>query len=343
MKTLHTTLMAMGIAAFANAQNPDFIKLAEYAAQAPSGHNTQPWLFEFTYDAITIHPNFDRSLPVVDGSHRELYISLGCALENMRIAARQLGYRSETSIAPTDGTISVRLTKTEPQTETLFNAISKRQTNRNVYYDSIIPQPTIDQLAALQSANGIGMQFIAKRDPRFELLTNYVMQGNTVQMNDKAFKDELLSWIRLNNREGRRSGTGLTYKVMGAPATPRCVGKAIVRMYLNPKAQNKADRERIMSSSHFVMITAPGNTIADWIHTGELLEQFLLTATNLGVSCAFVNQPCETKGVSDNLQRTMLAPSEQLMLLLRIGYAPAAAYSIRQPINNAIVNSNRSE
>ena len=26
-------------------QNPDFLFMVEYAIKAPSGHNTQPWLF----------------------------------------------------------------------------------------------------------------------------------------------------------------------------------------------------------------------------------------------------------------------------------------------------------
>ena len=47
-------------------QNPDFLFMVEYAIKAPSGHNTQPWLFRINENNIEIHPNFDRALPVVD-------------------------------------------------------------------------------------------------------------------------------------------------------------------------------------------------------------------------------------------------------------------------------------
>ena len=53
-----------------------FTELVEYALKAPSGHNTQPWRFKLTSKGLDIYPDFSRSLPVVDGNNRELYISL---------------------------------------------------------------------------------------------------------------------------------------------------------------------------------------------------------------------------------------------------------------------------
>ena len=65
----------------------DFIQIASYASKAPSGHNTQPWKFHITDSTITVLPNLDVALPVVDKNNRELFISLGCATENLCIAA----------------------------------------------------------------------------------------------------------------------------------------------------------------------------------------------------------------------------------------------------------------
>ena len=58
-----------------HAQNPDFLFMVEYAIKAPSGHNTQPWLFRINENSIEIHPNFDMALPVVDFDNRELFIN----------------------------------------------------------------------------------------------------------------------------------------------------------------------------------------------------------------------------------------------------------------------------
>ena len=56
-------------------------ELVRAATLAASGHNTQPWTFAITADGIDIHPDLARRLPAVDPSDRELWISLGCALE----------------------------------------------------------------------------------------------------------------------------------------------------------------------------------------------------------------------------------------------------------------------
>ena len=91
-----------------HAQNPDFLFMVEYAIKAPSGHNTQPWLFRINENSIEIHPNFDRALPVVDFDNRELFISLGCALENLCITALEKGYDYDVELTKT-GIITVYL------------------------------------------------------------------------------------------------------------------------------------------------------------------------------------------------------------------------------------------
>ncbi len=69
--------------------------LIRYATLAASGHNTQPWRFVIGDNTLEIHPDYTRRLPAVDPQNRELWISLGCALENLLIAARAVGYAPE--------------------------------------------------------------------------------------------------------------------------------------------------------------------------------------------------------------------------------------------------------
>lgn len=66
-----------------------------YAIPAPSSHNSQPWKFRLENNSVFIYPDYGRSLPVTDGDHHELFISLGCALENLVIAINHFGYKEE--------------------------------------------------------------------------------------------------------------------------------------------------------------------------------------------------------------------------------------------------------
>lgn len=80
----------------------DFEELVAQAVKAPSGHNTQPWHFELSGNTIEIKPDFSRSLPVVDADNRELFVSLGCATENLCIAASHKGYDATVAVNETE-------------------------------------------------------------------------------------------------------------------------------------------------------------------------------------------------------------------------------------------------
>ena len=54
----------------------DYLFMIEQATKAPSGHNTQPWLFRICEDSIEIHPDNRKTLYVVDRNRREMFVSL---------------------------------------------------------------------------------------------------------------------------------------------------------------------------------------------------------------------------------------------------------------------------
>lgn len=67
-------------------------KILKGAILAPSSHNTQPWLFEVGHSCIRLYADRTRALPVNDPDDRELVISCGCALMNLRVAAAREGW-----------------------------------------------------------------------------------------------------------------------------------------------------------------------------------------------------------------------------------------------------------
>ena len=315
----------------------DFIQIASYASKAPSGHNTQPWKFHITDSTITVLPNLDVALPVVDRNNRELFISLGCAVENLCIAASYFGYTTHI-IERSIEAIILELTKNDLTIEdSLFHQIEKRQTNRNIYNGNKISDGILQQLQSIPKENGIQFYFTEINTPFANTITQYIMKGNEIQMADIAFKNELLSWMRFNKKQVEATHNGLSYLVFGNPPLPRILARPIVSLFLKPNAQNKSDRKKIDSSSHFVVCATQRDTIEEWINLGRTLQRFLLKVTEIGISYAFLNQPCEVAALAFDLREKLPVNKEHPTLIMRIGYAKQIPYSPRKKIETLLV------
>jgi len=65
--------------------------LLEFAIRAPSTHNSQPWLFKLGDSSCDIYLNPEKRLPKADPTERDIFISLGCCIENLIIVSGYYG------------------------------------------------------------------------------------------------------------------------------------------------------------------------------------------------------------------------------------------------------------
>ena len=210
-----------------------------------------------------------------------MFISLGCALENLCIKATELHYLTEVQLTD-EGVITVLLQKKEDVLpSSLATVIAKRQTNRSVYDGKQIDPDLLESLVAKSISSeeieaNTKLYTFSKGSPLFSALTEAVMQGNTAQMDDPAFKNELLSWIRFNKKHSESTHDGLSYAVLEAPNLPRWVTEPIVKGSLKAEKQNKTDLKKIQSSSDMVLITSTEDDIRTWIATGRICKLICL-------------------------------------------------------------------
>lgn len=319
-----------------NISSANFEFLVAQAVKAPSGHNTQPWKFRQNESAVEVYPDFDRRLPVVDPDDRELFVSLGCAVENLCLAAQTKGYKSAVSVGDT-GVVMVSLAEEAGvKPSPLFNQIDTRQTNRSVYNSEEIALDVLKKLQSIRSEKGISVHYYARQTKQFNDIEQYVLQGNTNQMQKEAFKAELKSWMRFNKKHQDQTLDGLSYAVFGAPNVPRWMAEPIMSMAINTRTQNKADREKIDSASHLVLFTTRENSRREWVNLGRTLQRFLLTATELGIAHAYLNQPNEQPEIAAEMAKTLDLDGEYPTVLLRVGYGEQQAYSKRRSVGDVI-------
>lgn len=321
-----------------NAQNPDFLFMVEQAIKAPSGHNTQPWLFKMNDSSIEIRPNLDKSLPVVDFDNRELFVSLGCATENLCIAASCKGYKTDVSINE-EGTITVALRQSNSVIpDPLFTQITARQTNRSIYNGNVIPNDTVGILKTIPVNPDINIHFYDSGTPEFDSISAFIYRGNGIQMRDEAFQEELKNWMRYNKKHQNETNDGLSYAVFGAPNLPKFIVKPIMAKAINEKSQNKGDSKKLQSASHLVLFTTKNNTIENWINLGRTFERTLLKSTEMGIAHSYFNQPNEIRELAVQMAESLNISGEYPTILIRLGYGEKMPYSKRKDIGDVIIH-----
>src|SRR6266511_41559 len=76
------------------------LSLVASAILAANAHNTQPWLFVVKPDRIDLFADTKRNTGTLDPYLREMYEGLGCALENLVLAAQAKGYTYNLKLMP---------------------------------------------------------------------------------------------------------------------------------------------------------------------------------------------------------------------------------------------------
>src|ERR1035438_7726884 len=144
------------------------------AILAANPHDTQPWLFEAAGDGITVFADRARNLGAFDPFRREMHLGLGAAVENLVLAARAFGLAA--NVMPFDGTLAlspddrpafacrIALTPAPAATDTLFQAIPNRHTNRGPYRaDQRVATETSRRFADLATSESVRVVFVEEK------------------------------------------------------------------------------------------------------------------------------------------------------------------------------------
>ncbi len=319
-------------------ERADSVELVRYATLAANGHNTQPWRFELRDPGIHVVPDFSRRTPVVDPDDHHLYASLGCAAENLSLAARARGLSGEVAFEPAgDGRILVNL-ETGGAVEgdaALVEAIPKRQVSRAVYDGRSLDGDVIGRLRG--AANVHGVEAILVTEPRTrEALLELIVSGNTRQLDDPAFVAELERWIRFNPREAAEARDGLFAGCAGNPSLPSWIAPAVFGLVLTTKGENRKCIEQARSSSGLMVFVAATDDPAGWVAAGRACQRFALQATADGVAHAYLNQCVEVPEMRAELRSLLGIGERRPNLVVRFGRGPEMPRSLRRPASDVL-------
>jgi nitroreductase len=314
--------------------------LVRYAVLAPSGHNTQPWLFRVGEGHLDLRADRRRALMVVDPNDRELTISCGAALGHLALAARYSGRVLDIDTYPDksdpDLLARVRLgaqAEATREERALFAAIPQRRTTRRGYEDRPLSDALCGACVAAAAGEGAKLTLVADADRRARI-ADLVAEGGRIQFGDPRFRTELAAWVR--SRRSKR-GDGISGEAFGMPDVLSFLGAAVVRTFDIGNGVAAGDRQKVMEPcAVLAVLSTSADDPSEWLRAGQALSRVLLTITAAGATAAYLNQPIEVATLRPRLCEA-LALDGFPQLLLRVGYAPAGRPAVRRPLCDVLV------
>src|SRR5262249_10066072 len=180
------------------------------------------------------------------------------------------------------------------------------------------------------TADGVSVLLITDR-AEIAKLADYVVEGTSAQMRDRAFMSELRAWLRFNEREAVASMDGLFAGAFGKPSLPGWLARLLLPFVFTESGENGKYRAHIPSSAGFAVLVREQHARANWANAGRVCQRSALQATALGLKHAFINQPVEAPSLRQQLASYLGLGERRPDLIVRFGAGPELPRSLRRP------------
>jgi hypothetical protein len=306
--------------------------LLQYAVLAPSTKNTQPWRFSIGADTIGIFADLTRCQPVADRGRRELYISLGCALENLLVASEQFGFGHEVGYFPqsTNEELAAIVTFHPGGTPSVHRAgitlasITARHTEHGPYRDEPVAEEVRCRL--LHCCDALGLRVDLTDDPGIRSrLVELNLHADEMEFADPAFRKELGYWVG-----------------QGVFGTSRFLSwlSGLLLPLMNPgRAIGKWNAALLSSAPLIGLISARTDDRTSQVRTGQALERVWLHATGIGIALQPMSQALEIPSLRAQLARVIPQTGWIPEQVFRIGYAvrPTRQHTPRRSADDVLM------
>ena len=298
--------------------------LLRYAVLAPSTHNTQPWLFKITDSSCQIFLNPSLRLPEADPKGRDLYISIGCCLENLILAAKYFGMFERVEYRLT-GNLAAEVffhdsTGIHEAYEYLLSTIPKRINARGVFESRGIDSKLVEQIQSFISTEyqfepPIKLLFITNKEDIVQL-ASLTAQGLRVAYTKSRFRKEMSHWI--HNSLSRKLD-GMPGYALRMPLLLSFIIPSTIRFFNIGKFLGKLNYQSFSSAPLVCGFFCSEESERTWLFTGRAAERIMLEYQSRGLQTSIFVASIEMGDLHKKVQdvfQTNLRPQ----FLFCIGY-----------------------
>ena len=311
------------------------------AILAPSVHNTQPWRFVIDSGGLEVHADWTRQLAVLDPTARQMHLSIGCALFNVRVSLAASGYPSRIQRLPDanhrDLIARIELDEdapVDPALAALDHVVELRQTNRRQFSADSVPPDLLSTLYTAAAAEGAILRPIVESEDR-ETLARLTQMADGLQVTSAAYRAELRGWT--TNDPLRRDGV----RAAVVPHVDGTSGDEVpIRDFDTQGAGWLPAGTQSSAQQCLLVLGTDVDSPESWVRGGEALERVWLETTRAGFVSSLFTQVIEVPALRLEL-RDELRLGMQPHVVLRIGRAPVTAASMRRHIDEVLVDRTR--
>jgi len=313
------------------------LALVRAAILAANAYNSQPWRFHVTDSRIDLLADTSRNLGAFDPYLREMHFSLGCALENLMVAAEPHGLRASLTLFPAklapprenpgmDLVARVDLATAKPASNDLYDAIPHRHTNRNAY-DPAKPVPPEFQRALASTDERVKTFLFTEEDTRRKIV-DAIAASSGQFLTDPDVQRGTQKWIRTSREEMDKFRDGTLIERRPGPPRPASLQDYKNQMLAAPlfgliAVRDRYDREQT-------------------IRAGRVWQHAHLLATVHGIAARPANGSIELIDHERRLNREARSAAQlaaitgdatwQPTFMFYMGYANPAQASARRPV-----------
>lgn len=326
------------------------IALVRAGILAANPHNTQPWLFRVSADKVELYADVGRNLGSFDPYLREMMFGLGCALENMALAATANGYDADIVLSPGSlierrwnepeliATVSLR--ESAATKSALYEAIPLRHTHRGAYANRALGESVLN-----------GMHDVLSSDPDIKLFTLTSpadmarFSKATIEATDTIIADEEMihdshQWFRYDWNALEEFRDGPTIDAAGIPPAITMLVKTLPA----PSAQQSHQHWRnatadvhLATAKMFGLIAVRDRyDLPQTLRAGRLWQRLHLWATTQSVAMQPLSQAIEL--VDRQLQTQQAPDAERLLKELTGNPDWQATFAFRAGYGNEVAN-----
>ncbi len=306
------------------------LALVRAAILAASPHNTQPWLFKVSSSSIELYIDTKRNVGALDPYLREEHIGMGCALENLMLAAAANGYAATVTLFPGKlGPIPaepglellarVDLASGKHEESEFYDAIPRRHTNRSPFLpQNTIPPQFIDSLSSLAGDDPNVRMFLFTAEADRKKIVEISSAANAELYSDPDVERGSQRWIRTRWSDVQKYRDGLTIDAWGQPPIATGIAKMMTPGILKWYASRgpKDGYSRLMLSAPLIGILTVHDRYdrEDCLRAGRIWQRAHLLATARGLA----GRPCNEAVEMIDHEKARGKPAQRASLLAEV-------------------------